>query len=349
MKIGSFVISSLTSLALPLAALAADGHIVGGGASGASTAMALWSKGFAAKKGGSVEYTPSSSLKGLAALKKGDVEFGLSEARVSVPDLLAADLVQFPVLIEGDVVVVNLPKMTPGALKLTGPIVADIYMGRIKTWDDPAIHALNPGTALPSLPIHPLYREPESGTSFLFTSYLSTVSGEWKDRAGAGSSVKWPAGQQTAKPGGDGMAEQVTSTEGAIGYVDFARATRKKLVWTQLQNKAGKWVSPTPDGFAAAAASVDWQQAPSFAVIIVDEPGEGTWPISGACFAIVHRVQVDAPLGRLMLQFFEYGLTEGGAAAREAGYVPVPESVVKVVRDAWPRLVKTADGTSLLK
>jgi phosphate transport system substrate-binding protein len=325
--------------------VSAQVKVNGAGASGAAPVFASWSKAFSTRGGAAVEYASSNSLTGVEAVKRGEADFALSEARISISELQKFDLVQFPVLVEGVVAVYNLP--TVASLRLTGTVIADIYLGKITTWDDAAIRALNPTVALPGSTIRALHREAESGTSFLFTSYLSAASPEWKAKVGAGAAVKWPHGETPAKPGSDGMADQVASTPGALGYVGFPHANKRKLGMAQLQNRSSQWVAPSPEGFAAAATSVDWSQAPTFSVIIVDQPGAATWPISGVCFAVAKRIQTDPAKGRAMLQFFEYAFNEGGVAASEIGYVPVPAPIVKVVREAWPHLLKSADGVSL--
>jgi phosphate transport system substrate-binding protein len=337
-----------TLLSLSAGSLPAQPALSGAGATTASSLMKGWADGHAAAGRGTVAYAANGSVAGLDQLKKGSVQFALSDARVSAPELAAHDLVQFPVAIEGIVPVVNLAGIKPGQLRLTGPVLAELFLGRIRSWNDPAIAALNPGVSLPSALVSPVHRSDGSGSTFLFTSYLAAVSPEWKAKIGAETSVAWPMG--VAAKGSDGVVEQVKATEGAIGYVDFGRVRKLGLAHVQLRNKAGSFVSAAYEGFAAAAVAAPWATAPSFAVVIVDQPGAGAWPISGTIFAVMRRQQRDAATGLAVLGFFDYAMGEDGAAiARKLGHVAMPASVVNVVREAWPRLVKTADGQSVWK
>jgi phosphate transport system substrate-binding protein len=333
-------------LAGALAASAAEGPAISGaGATTVAPLVAAWGKAYAARVGGvPVEYQAQGSVAGVGAVKSGRALFALSEARVSIPDLQRADLVQFPVLVEGIVPVVNLQGVESGALRLTGPVLADLFAGRIRSWADAAVAALNPGLKLPSTPVTIVHRSEGSGSTFLFTAYLSEVSPSWKASVGTGSEVGWPTGVGVS--GSDQMAERVRGTPGAIGYVDRGRVAKSQLSGIRLRNKAGAFVDATSEGVAEAARLASWSTAPAFAILIVDQPGATTWPISGALFAVLRREQ-DPAAGAELLRFFDYVLGEGTEASRKLGAVPLPEDVAQVVRNAWPRLVRTAGGAAL--
>jgi phosphate transport system substrate-binding protein len=334
---------SICAVVLLMAATATAEPVKGAGATTAAPLMKAWSDAYGA---GAPRYEANGSTAGREAVTRGEVHFALTDARISVAELAAADLVQFPVLIEGIVPVVNLAGLEPGALKLTGPLLADIFLGKVRMWNSAAIAAENPGLALPALPIQPVYRGDGSGSTFLFTSYLTVVSPEWRSLVGAATSVKWLVGVEAK--GSDGIVQKVRTTPGALSYVDFGRARKHGLVHAQLKNRSGEYVSPATDAFAAAAVAAPWATAPSFAVVIVDQSGRGVWPITGSVFAVMRREQKDEAAGREVLKFFDFALGEAGAqVARKHGHVAMPASIARIVRDAWPRLLKNASGTSL--
>jgi phosphate transport system substrate-binding protein len=318
--------------------------VKGAGATTATAVVTAWSKAYLGRGGSGVEYEAAGSVVGLDRLTAGSAQFALSDAWISVPDLTAKELVQFPVLLEGIVPIVNVAGLAPGALRLTGPVLGDIYMGRVKTWNAPPIADLNPGVKLPLTPITVVHRSDGSGSTFLFTSYLNAVNPAWKPAVGSGTEVKWPAGAPVS--GSDAMAQKVKSTDGAIGYVDFGRVRKQQLTYVTLKNHDGEFVAPTVNGIANAAASAPWATAPAFAVLLVEQGGKATWPISGAVFAVTKRQQPEA-VGRSVLNFFDFAFGDGAQIARDLGYVVLPETVTRVVRDAWPPLVKTPAGVSV--
>jgi phosphate transport system substrate-binding protein len=239
---------------------------------------------------------------------------------------------QFPTVIGGVVPVVNLPGIAAGQMKLTGAVLADIYIGKVKSWNDPAIAALNPGVKLPKLPISVVHRSDGSGTTFLFTSYLSAVSPSWKSGPGASDSISWPVG--LGGKGNDGVSAFVRQTVGSIGYVEYAYAVQNKAAYVNLQNHDGQFVAPTAAAFAASAAGADWTKAPGFYLLLVDQPGAQTWPISGATFLLV-RKDTDAGKRQQVLKFADWFYRNGDAEADKLNYVPLPEQVKSLVRTSW--------------
>jgi phosphate transport system substrate-binding protein len=248
-------------------------------------------------------------------------------------------------MVEGIVPIVNVPGVTPGALKLTGQVLADIFLGRIKQWNDPSVAALNASLSLPALPITIVHRADGSGSTFLMTSYLSAVSPSWKTGVGSGAQVKWPVGESAR--GSDAVVQRVKAIPGALGYVDAGRVKKLNLAYVALRNKAGEYPAPSGEAFAAAAVTAPWSTAPAFAVLIVDQPGPQTWPITGAVFAVMRREQAVPATALATLKFFDFALGDGAQVARDMGYVPLPVDVTRIVRAAWPRLVKTSAGVSV--
>jgi phosphate transport system substrate-binding protein len=247
-------------------------------------------------------------------------------------------------VVGGVVPVVNLPGIQPGQVKLTGALLGDIYLGIIKSWSDPKLAAANPGVKLPNLPITVVHRSDGSGTSFLYTTYLSGKSPAWAQKVGANDAVEWPAG--IGGKGNDGVAAFVKQTPGAIGYVEYAYATQNKMAFTQLQDHDGAFVTPTAQAFAAAAAGADWTKAPGNYLLLIDQPGAGAWPITGATFILVHKQQADATKGKAVLAFFDWAYKNGDAAAAQLDYVPLPGAVKEMVRKQWAD-IKTADGEAV--
>jgi len=263
---------------------------------------------------------------------------------LSVEDLNADGLMQFPTIMGGVVAVINLEGVAPGQLKLNGPVLADIYLGKIAKWNDKAIAALNPGVKLPAEDITAVHRADGSGTSFLFTDFLSKTSAEFKDKVGSGTAVKWPVG--VGGKGNDGVAANVQRIKGSVGYVEWAYSKKNKMAHTQLQNKDGVFLQPDDDNFKAAAANADWAKTPGFGVVPVYQPGKQSWPITGVTFALMHKAQASAN-GKEVLKFFAWAYKNGGAAAAELDYVPMPASVVTQVESAWKANLKDASGKAL--
>lgn len=240
--------------------------------------------------------------------------------------------------------VINIDGIAPGQLKLSGAVLADIFLGKVKKWDDAAIKALNPDLKLPSADIVVVHRSDGSGTTFGWTNYLSKVSPAWKEQVGEGKAVKWPTGQ--GGKGNEGVAAYVGQLKNSIGYVEYAYAKQNKLAWTQLQNKDGKFVQPEQKAFAAAAANADWKSAPGMGVVLTNEPGADSWPVTAATFILVHKSQDKPVQGRAVLEFFDWAFKNGAKSAEALDYVPLPEAVTTEIRAAWGE-VKGADGKAV--
>ena len=245
----------------------------------------------------------------------------------------------------GVVPVYNLKTVKSGELKLTGALIADIYLGKVKMWNDPAIAKLNPGVGLPNQAISAVNRSDGSGTTFLFTNYLSKVSPEWKSAIGEGTAVKWSTG--VGGKGNEGVANYVARIDGSIGYVEYAYAKQNKLSHAQMVNRDGQVVAPSDDNFKAAAAGADWNSAPGMGVVLTDQPGKASWPITGASFILIHKVQDKPENGREVLRFFEWSFKNGARMADDLDYVPMPDPVVKLIQSVWKSQVKDASGKAL--
>jgi len=320
-------------------AQAADMTINAAGASFPYPIYSQWAHKYNSMTGLKLNYQSIGSGGGIAQIKAKTVDYGASDAPLKTEDLQKAGLVQFPMVMGGVVMVVNLPGVGPGQLKLTNPVLADIYLGKIKKWDDAAIKKLNPDLKLPAQDITVVHRSDGSGTTFIFSSYLSTVSPEWKEKVGANTSVKWPGG--VGGKGNEGVSGQVKNISGGIGYVEYAYALQNKMAVTQLQNKAGKFLTPSLDNFEAAAANADWSKAPyGFYLMIVDQPGDNSWPIAGATYILLHKDQTDPAKAAAMLKWFDWCYKHGGEMAKKLDYVPMPESVVKLVEESWAKDIK---------
>jgi phosphate transport system substrate-binding protein len=241
--------------------------------------------------------------------------------------------------------VVNLAGIAPGQIKLTGPVLADIFLGKIKKWNEPAIADLNKGVALPDQAITVVHRSDGSGTTFIFTNYLSKVSAEWKQKVGEETSISWPTG--VGGKGNEGVASYVKQIKGAIGYVEYAYALQNKMAHTLLQNKEGNFVAPSEESFKSAAAGANWEKAPGFYEILTDEPGKQSWPITGATFILMHKSQANADGAKAVLSFFDWAYANGDKLALDLDYIPMPDNVVKLVQNAWKAQIKDASGKTV--
>ncbi len=325
------------------ATLAAD--VTGAGSTFAYPIYAKWAEMYKAKSGNGLNYQSIGSGAGIKQIKAKTVDFGASDMPLTVEELNEAGLMQFPTIMGGVVAIVNLDGVVPGQLKLTGPVLADIYLGKVTKWNAAEIAALNPGVKLPAEDITVVHRADGSGTSFLFTNYLSQTNADFKSKIGAGTAVKWAVG--LGGKGNDGVAANVQRIKGAIGYVEWAYAMKNKLSHTQLKNHDGVFLQPGDDAFKAAAANADWAKAPGFGVVLTDQPGKAAWPIVGATFALVHKQQLDAARGKEVLNFFNYAFNNGTAAAADLDYVPMPAATVKLVEAAWKANLKDASGKAV--
>jgi phosphate transport system substrate-binding protein len=335
-------------VALSLAATAELAYAVdisGAGATFPYPIYAKWAEAYKKETGASLNYQSIGSGGGIKQIKARTVTFGASDQPLKVEDLDASGLTQWPQVIGGIVPVVNLDGVAPGDLTLNGDTLAKIFLGDIKSWDDPAIKKLNPKAKLTSQAIAVAHRSDGSGTTFNFTNYLSKVSPEWKTRVGENSAVEWPVG--LGAKGNEGVASTVANTKGAIGYVEYAYAKQNKLTYVKLANKDGKVVTPTSDTFQAAAANADWAKSPGFYQILTDEPGAKSWPITAATFILLPKEPQDAAAAGEALKFFGWAFAKGGKAAEELDYIPLPESVVALIKKSWAANVKGADGKPL--
>lgn len=331
------------ALAVATSAFAAD--MTGAGATFPYPIYAKWAETYKAATGNGLNYQSVGSGAGIKQIKAKTVDFGASDMPLSAEELATDGLFQFPAIMGGVVTVVNLDGVTPGQLKLTGPVIADIYLGKITKWNAPEIAALNPGVKLPADDITVIHRADGSGTSFLFTDYLSKTNAEFKTKIGAGTAVKWVVG--VGGKGNEGVAANVQRIKGAIGYVEWAYAKKNKMSHTQLKNKDGVFLQPDDDNFKAAAAGAEWTKTPGFAVVLTDQAGKSSWPITGVSYILMHKSQADAAKGKEVLKFFDWAYKNGGAAATDLDYVPLPPAVTKLVQDAWKANLKDASGKAI--
>jgi phosphate transport system substrate-binding protein len=309
--------------------------ISGAGATFPFPIYAKWADSYKKDTGNGLNYQSIGSGAGIKQIKAKTVTFGATDAPLKGKDLDEAGLVQFPMVMGGIVPVVNLDGVKSGELVLDGPTLAKIYLGDITKWNDPAIQKLDPNLKLPDLPIAVIHRADGSGTTFNFTNYLSKVSPEWDSKVGSAPSVEWPAG--IGAKGNDGVANNVGTTKGAIGYVEYAYAKQNKLTYADLLNKAGKVVAPTLESFQAAAANADWANSPGFYVILTDQPGEKSWPLTAATFILLYKKPVDVAASNDALKFFTYAYDKGADAAKELDYIPMPENVIALVKATWAK------------
>ncbi len=336
---------SVAIAASSFAAAAQAANITGAGATFPYPIYAKWAEMYKATSGNGLNYQSVGSGAGIKQIKAKTVDFGASDMPLPAADLAAAGLFQFPAIMGGVVPVVNLPGTAPGQLKLTGAVLADIFLGKITKWNAPQIAALNPGVKLPADDITVVHRADSSGTSFLFTDYLSQTSADWKTKIGAGTAVKWAVG--VGGKGNEGVAANVQRIKGSIGYVEWAYAKKNRMQHTQLQSKDGAFLQPDDEAFKAAAAGANWAGTPGFAVVLTNQAGKASWPITGASYILVHKSQADGVKGKEVLKFFDWAYKNGDAAAAELDYVPMPDAVTKLVQDAWRANVKDAAGKAI--
>ena len=320
-------------------------NVTGAGATFPYPIYAKWAEMYKGATGNNMNYQSVGSGAGIKQIKAKTVDFGASDMPLKAADLEESGLMQFPAIMGGVVAVVNVEGVTPGQLKMTGPVLADIYLGKITKWNAQPIAALNPGVKLPDTNITVVHRADSSGTTFLFTDYLSKVSPDFQANIGAGTAVKWATG--LGGKGNEGVAANVQRIKNSIGYVEWAYAKKNKLSHTQLKNKDGQFLQPDDEGFKAAAASAEWTKTPGLAVVLTDVAGKNSWPITGVSYILMHKNQTDAAQGKEVLKFFDYAYKNGAAAATELDYVPMPPSVVKLVQGAWKAQLKDTSGAAI--
>jgi phosphate transport system substrate-binding protein len=340
---------AVTALALGLAAIATGvsaQQITGAGATFPAPVYTKWGEAAKASTNIELNYQAIGSGGGQNQILNRTVDFGASDAPMDPAKLVDGKLLQFPTVMGAVVIIVNLSDVKPDEIKLTGEVLADIFAGNITKWNDPKLVALNPGMKLPSLAIAPVHRADGSGTTFVFTSYLSAVSPDWKSKVGASTSVNWPAG--AGAKGNDGVAATTKNTRGGIGYVENAYATQNKLITTQLRNKAGKLVAPTMASFEAAAANGDWAGAKDFAVNLIDQPGDASWPIVSATFILLPKDPKDPVRSANVMKFFDWAYAHGDSIATSLEYIHLPDPVKAAVRAAWHSDIKGPDGKPVM-
>jgi phosphate transport system substrate-binding protein len=332
--------AGVVALALHAPASAAD--ISGAGATFPYPIYAKWADSYKKETGNGLNYQSIGSGGGIKQITARTVTFGASDMPLQPAELDKIGVIQFPTVMGGIVPVVNLDGINSNELTIDGATLAKIYLGEIKKWDDPAIKKLNPNAKLPSQAIALVHRSDGSGTTFIFTNYLSKVSPEWKDKVGSSTSVEWPGG--IGAKGNEGVANGVMQTKGSIGYVETAYAKQNKLTTTKMVNKDGKTVEATPDAIMSAAAGADWAKAPGFYMILTDEPGAKSWPIAGATFILVPKQPKDIAATKEALKFFEWAYKNGDDMAKGLDYIPMPDNVVSLIQAKWKSEIKDDSG-----
>jgi len=337
--------AGIALFATSVSALAAVTEISGAGATFPYPVYAKWAAAYNKATGVKVNYQSIGSGGGIKQIKAKTVDFGASDAPLKAADLDASGLMQFPMIMGGVVPVVNLPGVGANQLLLSKDVLADIYLGKIKKWNDRRIADENKGLKLPSTAITVVHRADGSGTTWIYTNFLSKVSKEWADTVGNEKSVAWPVG--IGGKGNEGVSSYVKRIKGSIGYVEYAYALQNKMASVKLRDQTGKYVAPTSEAFQAAAANADWTNAPGFFMVLTDQPGAGSWPITGASFILVYKTQQTPAAGNAVLSFFDWAYRNGQAMANELDYVPMPDAVVKLVEKTWAEQVKGADGKAV--
>ncbi|ATA19897.1 phosphate ABC transporter substrate-binding protein (PhoT family) [Gibbsiella quercinecans] len=345
MKLMRTAVASIVAATFSLASVSAfaAASLTGAGATFPAPVYAKWADSYQKETGNKINYQGIGSSGGVKQIIANTVDFGASDAPLTDDKLAADGLFQFPTVIGGVVLAVNIPGIKSGELTLDGKTLGDIYLGNIKKWNDPALVKLNPGVKLPDQNIAVVRRADGSGTSFVFTSYLAKVNAQWKEKIGAGSTVNWPTG--LGGKGNDGIAAFVQRLPGSIGYVEYAYAKQNSLAYTKLISADGKAVSPTENSFSAAAKGVDWSK--SFAQDLTNQPGDDAWPITSTTFILIHKEQKKPEQGAEVLKFFDWAYKSGGEQANALDYATLPNEVVEQVRAAWKTNIKDSSGKAL--
>ncbi|HEV2189202.1 MAG TPA: phosphate ABC transporter substrate-binding protein PstS [Stellaceae bacterium] len=341
MLLSRTLLSAAVGAVLLAAIPAGAAEISGAGATFPYPIYAKWAEAYKGTTGTSMNYQSIGSGGGIKQIQAKTVDFGASDMPLKPEDLAKDDLQQFPMVMGGVVPVVNLAGIQPGQLKLDGKVLAGMYMGTITNWNDKAIAALNPGLNLPDKAIATVHRSDGSGTNFIFTHYLSGIDADFKAKVGENTSVEFPGG--LGGKGNEGVAALAARTDGAIGYVEYAYALQNKMTYVQLKNHDGNYVSPNANTFQAAAANADWSKAPGFYLLLTDQPGKDSWPITGATFILMHHAQEKPDTAREVLNFFDWAYHNGGQLAEQLDYVPMPAPVISAVEQSWKTIVG-ADG-----
>ncbi|HEX7638238.1 MAG TPA: phosphate ABC transporter substrate-binding protein PstS [Burkholderiaceae bacterium] len=336
----------LVSVAAALATIAVAAHadeVTGAGSSFAAPIYSKWAEAYHTATGNQINYQSVGSGAGIKQINAKTVDFGASDMPLKDAELAASGLMQFPTVMGGVVPVVNIAGVKPGQLKLTGAVLGDIYLGKVSKWNDPEITALNPGVKLPAAQIATVHRADASGTSFIFTNYLSKVNPEWKAKIGEGTSVNWPANGVGGK-GNEGVSQYAQKLPNSIAFVEYAYAKQNKMDYVLMKNQAGAYVSPNDKTFKAAAAGADWSK--TYYQVLTDEPGKDSWPITGATFVLIHKVQDKPAQGAAVMKFFDWSYANGDKAAADLDYVTLPDSLKAQIRKQFGQ-VKDASGKTV--
>jgi phosphate transport system substrate-binding protein len=324
-------------VAASTSAFAAD--ITGAGATFPFPIYSKWADAYKKQTGNGLNYQSIGSGAGIKQIEAKTVTFGATDMPLKVEQLDKDGLAQWPMVMGAIVPVVNLEGVKAGDMVFDGPTLADIYLGKITKWDDPAIKKLNPNVKLPSEAISVVHRADGSGTTFNFTNYLSKVSPDWKSKVGEGTAVEWPTG--VGAKGNEGVSGNIGQTKNSIGYVEYAYAKQNKLTYTAMVNKAGKKVDPTTETFQAAASNADWTHAPGYYVILTDQPGDKSWPITASTFILMHKDPADKNASAEAIKFFKWSFQNGSKMAEELDYIPMPDNVVKLIEKTWSSDIKS--------
>ena len=343
MTFKTFAAGLIAAAALALPASAAD--ISGAGATFPYPIYAKWADAYKKETGVGLNYQSIGSGGGIKQIMAKTVSFGATDMPLKAEQLAKDGLIQFPTVLGGVVPVINVDGIKPGEITIDGPTLARIFLTEIKTWNDPAIQKLNPSVKLPAQPIVVVHRSDGSGTTFLFTDYLSKVSPAWKDKVGASTAVEWPGG--LGAKGNEGVANNVAQTKGSIGYVEYAYAKQNKMNFAKMINKDGKTVAPTAEAFMAAAANANWEGTPGFGVVLTNEAGATSWPLAGATFILLHKQPTKPADVAEALKFFAWAYSKGDQMALDLDYVPMPDKTVSAIQKVWANEVKDAGGKPL--
>ncbi len=347
MKLKQVLIAMTAASAFAYASMSFATDITGAGSTFIYPIAAKWADAYKAQSGTNMNYQSIGSGGGIKQIEAKTVDFGASDMPMTPEDLKKNGLMQFPAINGAVVPVVNLEGVAAGALKLDGATLADIYLGKVTKWNDAEIAQLNKGMKLPDQNITVVHRSDGSGTSFIFTNYLSKVSPEWKSAVGEGTAVSWKTG--TGGKGNEGVASYVQRIKGSIGYVEYAYALQNKMNHVQMKNHEGQFVQPNIESFKAAASGAKWDKAPGFYEILTDEPGKNSWPITGSTFVLMHTTQDKPESAQAVLKFFDWSFKNGSKMAESLDYVPMPDSVADLIRAAWKAQIKDAQGHAIWK
>jgi len=339
-KVAISALALFLVLAMGAAAFAAE-TLNGAGATFPYPVYSAWAHEYNKLTGVQLNYQSIGSGGGIKQIEAKTVDFGASDMPLDPQKLDADGLIQWPTVMGGVVPVVNVKGITAGQIKMDGTTLADIYLGKIKKWNDPELARLNPGVNLPAEPIYVVHRADGSGTTFIFTHYLSQVSPDWKQKVGENTSVEWPTG--VGGKGNEGVSSYTSKINGGIGYVEYAYALQNKMPYVMMKNSAGKYVKPASESFQAAAAGADWAHAPGFHLLLTDQPGDESWPITGATFILFYKQQTNCDTAQSVLKFFDWAYKNGDSMAESLDYVPMPDKVTALVEDVWKSKI-TCDG-----